>query len=252
MNTNNLSVALAQIPVIDGDVEANFRQHIRAAKTAAEQGADLVLFPELSLTGYVLPMAAELCFDAKHSILRDLSELAVTQQITIVAGCFLKQAKKKPSISAVICKPTGELDYYAKQYLHSGENEYCSAGQHNYTLRLKGYKLALAICADFTQPIHSSEAAEDEADVYLVSALVSPNGYEADAELLARIAKKHRFPVLLANHISETGGWQTAGNNAVWSGKGNLRFATETTDPVLGMVEITGNRISGHLYPLES
>ncbi|MGF1908715.1 carbon-nitrogen hydrolase family protein [Vibrio kasasachensis] len=250
MNSNNLSIALAQIPIVDGDIEANLQQHLHAIKQAAEYGADLVVFPELSLSGYVLDRVGELAFNTKHGILRVLSEQAVANQISVIAGCPLENGTEKPTISSVICNPTGELGFYAKQYLHSGEEQYCSAGQHNHYLRLKGYKLALAICSDFSNPQHSHDAVEDEADVYLASALVSPSGYGADADILSNIAATCRLPVLLSNHISPTGGWQTAGKSAVWNIDGSVAFEVENDQASLAVVEITGNHIVGKVHLL--
>jgi predicted amidohydrolase len=49
-----LTIALAQIATHLGVVEANLDKHIKLAHEAITAGADLIIFPELSLTGYVL------------------------------------------------------------------------------------------------------------------------------------------------------------------------------------------------------
>ena len=49
-----LSIALAQINTHLGDVHANLEKHISLIKEARAAGTDLLVFPELSLTGYVL------------------------------------------------------------------------------------------------------------------------------------------------------------------------------------------------------
>ena len=49
-----LNLALAQIATKLGDVESNLEKHLDYIKQAKSQGADLLVFPELSLTGYVL------------------------------------------------------------------------------------------------------------------------------------------------------------------------------------------------------
>ncbi|HUF40281.1 MAG TPA: nitrilase-related carbon-nitrogen hydrolase [Anaerolineales bacterium] len=54
-----LTIALAQINTVLGDVEANLETHLRLAAEARDQGADLVVFPELSLTGYALQDLAQ-------------------------------------------------------------------------------------------------------------------------------------------------------------------------------------------------
>src|SRR6185369_11163900 len=49
-----MNLALAQIATKLGDVESNLEKHLDYIKQAKEQKADLIVFPELSLTGYVL------------------------------------------------------------------------------------------------------------------------------------------------------------------------------------------------------
>ncbi|MBI5350912.1 MAG: acyltransferase, partial [Chloroflexi bacterium] len=51
---SNLTIALAQIKTKLGDVQANLEKHLAYINQATSQGAQLVCFPELSLTGYVL------------------------------------------------------------------------------------------------------------------------------------------------------------------------------------------------------
>ena len=49
-----LNLALAQISTKLGDVDANLEKHLLVTKQARQDGADLIVFPELSLTGYTL------------------------------------------------------------------------------------------------------------------------------------------------------------------------------------------------------
>ena len=49
-----LQVSLAQCDAVLGDVDKNLEAHLSGIETAVEQGAGLVVFPELSLTGYQL------------------------------------------------------------------------------------------------------------------------------------------------------------------------------------------------------
>ena len=49
-----LKIALAQFNTKLGDVQANLEKHLALIAEAREQGANVLLFPELSLTGYVL------------------------------------------------------------------------------------------------------------------------------------------------------------------------------------------------------
>ncbi|WKV91860.1 hypothetical protein [Halomonas sp. HAL1] len=81
--------------------------------------------------------------------------------------------------------------------------------------------------------------------MYLASALISPGGYTHDAELLAAIAQRHQLPVLLTNHVSTTGGWQTCGNSGGWNAAGELSIKSNVTQPSLVLCQINHGAISG-------
>src|SRR2546423_5303045 len=80
------TIALAQISAVLGDVEKNVHRHYELSKKAKENGADAIIFPELSLTGYTLrDLNNEVALDPKTSpLLHDLRELS--KNITIICG----------------------------------------------------------------------------------------------------------------------------------------------------------------------
>ncbi len=223
----NLRIALAQLSVTRGNIRANLQKHIELIELAAEQHANVIVFPELSLTGYEPELLAELAFSPTDESVLALSRLATYHNMVIICGLPLKNesstddAQGKPYIAAAICQPSRTVSFYKKQYLHEGETAFCSPGHDNVMLSVKGNKLALAICADFNEPQHAKDAQENGADIYLVSALISHSGSEHDSQLLADIARTHHFPVLLSNFVGETGGWQAAGQNRVWDMNGD-------------------------------
>ena len=241
----SITISLAQTPVVKADIPKNVAQHITFIQESATLGADVVVFPELSLTGYELELAQQLMLSPHSECFQQLSRAAVEHNIIVIAGCPLENANStKPTIAAVICFPDGDVDFYSKQYLHDGEGEYCVAGDKNYLFNFNGHEIALAICADFANPAHSDKAATLDADIYLVSALISEKGYPVDAEILAGIANKHQIPVLLANHISQTGGWQTCGNNTVWNAQGRVAASSQHNQPGLVLCTITGREVT--------
>ena len=84
---DRLAIALAQLNPTVGDVAGNAEKVRRARATAAGQGADLVIFPELSLTGYVLQDLASTVARKPTDddpVFKEL--LAASKQIDIVAG----------------------------------------------------------------------------------------------------------------------------------------------------------------------
>jgi predicted amidohydrolase len=240
-----ITIALAQLPVSKAAVGENLQTHLAYIERAAALGANVVAFPELSLTGYELALLSQLAMPLNDKTFAALTAAAVATNTVVIAGCPLHNPDGKPYIAAVICLPKGEHTFYLKQHLHEGEDVYCAPGQESGFINVKGTRIALAVCADFTHPNHSAIAAAQQADVYVASALISPGGYAKDAELLAAIAQRHQFPVLLANHVSITGDWQTCGNSGGWNVGGELTIKANGTQPSLVLCHINHGALSG-------
>jgi predicted amidohydrolase len=139
-----------------------------------------------------------------------------------VAGAPLASGTAHPHIGAIVFHPDGRTTPHSKQYLHDGEQAYASAGPGGPLLAVAGEPLALAICADITNPGHPQAAATAGAALYAAGMLVSEAGFATDAALLQRYAAEHGFGVLLANHAAPTGGWTPAGRSAFWAPGGKL------------------------------
>jgi predicted amidohydrolase len=79
-------IALAQVSAVLGDVEKNAKHHLELAQKAKAQGADAIIFPELSLSGYTLrDLNNEVALDpAVSPLLKDLRE--ASKDITIICG----------------------------------------------------------------------------------------------------------------------------------------------------------------------
>ncbi|WP_422101527.1 carbon-nitrogen hydrolase family protein [Vreelandella sp.] len=242
-----ITIALAQLPVSKAAVADNLQTHLAYIERAAALGANVVAFPELSLTGYELALLSQLAMPRDDATFAALTAAAVANNTVVIAGCPLHNPHGKPHIAAVVCFPNGEHTFYLKQHLHEGEEVDCAPGHESGLINVNGTRITLAVCADFTQPSHAATAAKQKADVYLASALISPGGYAKDAELLAVIAKRHQLPVLLANHVSTTGGWQTCGNCGGWNTAGELAVSAHGTQPSLVLCRIHQGGISGRV-----
>ncbi|MEZ9573660.1 MULTISPECIES: carbon-nitrogen hydrolase family protein [unclassified Vibrio] len=215
-------VALAQYRVKSRNIAVNMESHKELCVQAAHLGANIITFPELSLTGYEPELLSELAINRSSPLIEELSSTAVSNGLTIIVGCPLRSEHSTPYIGAVVLHASGEVNYYQKQYLHEGENNYCVAGDDNYFFSVNNVKVGLAVCADFTEPMHYSDAKAANVDIYLVSALISKKGFSLDSELLSSIAKKLDVPVLLSNFVGKTGGWDTAGKCSVWDSEGEI------------------------------
>jgi predicted amidohydrolase len=215
--------AAAQCSARAGDIAGNVRRHLDFIDAARRHGVHVLVFPELSLTGYEPTLAAGLAQLADAACLAPLRARARAAGLTAIVGLPLRsETADKPLIAAFVLHADGALTVQTKRHLHTGEAEYFSAGAGGPLLDAGGVPLAVAICADFGQSAHAAAAAAAGARIYAASALVGTNGYPADSALLQDYARRHRMAVLLANHGGPTGGWTSAGRSAFWDETGRL------------------------------
>ncbi|KTT42654.1 carbon-nitrogen hydrolase [Pseudomonas oryzihabitans] len=224
MSAASLTLAAAQSTSIPGDLASNLRTHLDFIAAAATAGVDLLLFPELSLTGYEPSLAAELALEPSDRRLLPLREACREARLTAIVGAPVRGSAGL-HIGALILGADGSCQVHAKQYLHPGESPPFVAGSGGALLQLGELKGALAICADSNNPVHAEVARARGAEVYLVSAVIGPTGYAADSARLAAHAREQGFPVLLANHGAPTGGYACVGRSAFWLADGRCLVA---------------------------
>lgn len=252
MNNSDVIFALVQYQAIKGRIDLNLKMHLEHVALAAENGADIVVFPELSLTGYEPELASDLAItiDNEADPVKLLSEAAQEQGVIVISGCPLQSDETRPYIGALISYPSGESNHYRKQYLHPGESDYFIAGNERYVIRCKGQQIALAICADFCSPDHAADAKAAGADAYLCSVLISENGFAVDSQLLQSRALENGFPVLMANYSGETGGWESCGKSRTWGSDGEVIVASESSEKELVLCTLSNKQVTGKVLSI--
>jgi len=241
-----LTLAAAQSISIAGDVPANIARHLAFMRVAAEQGVQLLVFPELSLTGYEPSLAAMLAIDPEDAVLTPLRVMARELRITAVVGMPVRGAPgAEVLIGALVLAPDGSLAVYSKQHLHPGEDVAFVPGEGGAALEWGSDRIALAVCADFSHPSHPRHAAKCGANIYAAGVLISENGYGPDTTLLQGYAAEHEMVVLMANHGGPTGGWTSAGRSAIWASDGRLIASASDVGDVLVIAHREGRCWSG-------
>lgn len=228
-------VAAAQTAPVAGDVEANIAAHLRLAVAAAAAGADVVVFPELSLIGYELERASELAFSLDDPRLLQLRSAASEHDLTLVVGAPLR-LEKRLHIAAIMLAPEGSAHVYTKRHLGAfaaddnpggavppPEPTVFQPGDRDPVVNLCGLPAALAICADTGRATHPQRAAERGACLYLASMFVIPAALEAERAMLAGYARRHRMAVVMANFCGVSGGLPSGGCSSIWSADGELQ-----------------------------
>lgn len=215
-----LCIAAAQSISAPGEVQANVQAHLSMVHAAARHGVQLLVFPELSLTGYEPALVAGLVLAADDAVLAPLRDAARTAGMALVVGAPVSPvvAGGKPAIGAWVFEADGSAALYRKRYLHPGEEQFASAGTEDCHLRpLAGQPTALAVCADTTHPEHALAARDGGAALYACGSVISEGGYARDAGQLQGYASDLGLAVLMANHGAPTGGYTCAGRSAFWA-----------------------------------
>lgn len=244
----NTKIAVAQISSVDGNVAENIAVHINAIEKAVSVGVSYLVFPELSLTGYLPECASALAFTVDDKRLQPLIDIARLNKITLGVGLPLLTTGL-PHIGLAIIYPTGRVESYAKMNLHAGEETYFSVGDKRHSFQLSNITVANAICADTNNIEHAKGCAVLGADVYMASVLITAGGLDTDTQLMSRYAREFNMLVAMANHNRPTGNWSPVGKSAIWTKSGLLISANETQNSLV-IAEQQGNDWIGQVINL--
>ena len=234
-------VAAAQIHSIPGDIRANIDLHLAAIRLAAQQGADMVVFPELSLTGYEPSLAQQLAFelpDDRLQIFRDVSERV---GIAIGIGIPAKTAGK-PRISQLFFRQNSPEVLYSKQHLHEDELPYFEAGDQQACLKTDTETLVPAICYEALVPAHAAHAAELGATAYIVCVAKSERSTALAHMRLSEAARRHGFAVVFSNAVGRSDNFISAGNSAAWNRKGEKLACAGANEQCLLLADLASGK----------
>ncbi len=232
--TRARSIAVGQTVPARGDVDANVAEHLRLVRAAAGERAQVLVFPELSLTGYELELADSLAFSRDDARLAPLVEAAKSCSMALVVGAPVR-IESRLHIGAFIVSPDGAVGLYTKQRMGAfsdgarcdgvvppAEATFFHPGDLNPLVRFGGNTAAVAVCADTGRPSHAEAAKARGADTYLASMFVIPSEFERETASLRGYAARHSMVVAFANYGGPSGGLASGGRSAVWSERGEL------------------------------
>lgn len=224
-----LQIAVAQPPCVTGALVANAEAH---ALTVLAARARLVVFPELSLTGYDLE-APTVALD--DPALAPLVEACSTVNTVALVGAPTRAdpttAGSGPdrSIAVVLVDAGGARVVYRKQHLGVQEAKHFAPGPRPVVLDLDGWRVGLGICRDTGVGDHVSELAGTGIDLYVAGLVDSPEDLDIQRERAATIATTCGAYVGFASFAGPTSGGYgaTAGRSAIFGRSGSV--LTETS-----------------------
>ena len=248
-NHSSLRVALAQVDCLLGDVAENVRRARDVVERARAQGADLVVFPELSLTGYALGTVTEdVALSADDETIVALAEAA--RGVAVVVGC-VEQGAVQTYNSALYLEDGAVVHVQRKTHLPTygrfEEHKFFSQGPALRAFDTRFGRVALLICNDAWQPALAFLAVHDGARVLVVPACSSlepgagtdPAEVERDwSDLLRFHARFLQAYVVFVNRVGEEAGLTFWGGSQVVDPWGRVVALAPRGEPALVLAEL--------------
>lgn len=248
-----LKIVLAQLNFLVGDIDGNLEKHLKAAAKARDElGADIIVFPELSLTGYLaqdLFLRRGFLHDAENALAAFISQM---KDIYCVIGH--PKISEHGLLNACSIIYNGKIvGDYAKQRLPNygvfDECRYFVPGTSSCVLPIKDLALGFIICEDLWKIEPTKDAAQHGAKLIIVPN-ASPfeiNKHEQRLALLEKRAKADKLGIVYANHVGGQDEIVFDGGSMVVDAKGELQAFAGFFKETLLSVTLATNQTALHL-----
>ena len=250
MNTNSrtsVTLAVAQLNLTVGDVVGNADAIIAAIVCARAAGADLLLTPELALSGYP-PEDLLLRPDFYRACARETQRIVdAAGDMCVVLGHPIAIGSARFNAASVIRGGKVELSYYKNllpNYEVFDEERYFDAGVAACVFDLKGLRLGLSICADIWEPGPAEAALAAGAQV-LLSLNASPYHMNKHAQRLQVLRDRVRETGLAVLYCNMVGGQDELvfdGGSFALDRDGRLGYAAPAFEQCVDILQFDGAR----------
>jgi len=263
----SVTIRIIQHRPVLGDLGANLADHRARARAAAEEGVDLVLFPELSLTGYGIgDLVDAVALDPAHPLWPEM--LALSEDIDVALG-LVERGNEGYLYNSCAYLHRGELLHcHRKTYLPTygafDEGRFFSPGRNIETFDAPWGRAALVVCEESWHPAVAHGAAMQGADVLLVISnspgrnprdgdWTSQRGWRANLSAYARL---YAVWVAYANRVGYEEGFVFGGGSAVIAPDGRELRVADPLEPeeltaVLEAGELRRARIANPAHGIE-
>jgi NAD+ synthase (glutamine-hydrolysing) len=252
-----LTLALAQINTRLGDVPANLQKHLTLVEQAHAAGADLLIFPELSLTGYVLQDLASAVAhrpEIDAPIFKPL--LDASQNLDLVVGFVDEDLRHRFFIASAYLSRGQVVHVHHKVYLPTyglfDEGRFFAWGDSVRAFDTRFGRFGILICEDFWHASPPYLLWLDGADVMLFTSASPGRGLGREPQLESARWVEHinrayaslftNF-VAHANRVGYEDGLHFWGGSTVFDPNGDLLLRSPYEQESLNLVEIDLNQL---------
>jgi N-carbamoylputrescine amidase len=175
MHDTRIAVVISNAPL--GSTRENLLQIEQWVEKACKAGADLICFPEMTITGYhIQPLIREFAEPADGPAVRQLKAIAENRQKTILAGLAEKEPKSGQIYAAhLVLRPGAPAGRYRKTHLGPPEQAVFSAGDKAPLFSTENLTFGVQLCYDAHFPELSTGMAVQGADAVFIPH-ASPGG----------------------------------------------------------------------------
>lgn len=229
--THEITIAVLQLAPVPGDVPANLDRYLRALRAHGGE-ADLVVTPELCVTGYDLAMVAERGSELAEPLdgpaVTATMELAAELDTAVVLG-LLERDGDALFDTAVVVTPAGVAHPFRKTHLYPAEAGHFLAGNRLVTVDTRAGRLGPLICFEHAFPEIATTLALAGAQVLVIPSAV-PVGYEHLLALRTRARAQDNQLFAVAANLAGSG---FCGRSMVAGPKGELLAGAGPAEQVL-------------------
>lgn len=214
-------ISLVQLNIVWEDKKRNFDRAKEAVRTEAKKGCDLVLFSEMSFTGF--SMHTDLIAESNNEILKEVQKLAKANRVSLGfgwaertnPGCFNKYT--------VVNKNGEVLSSYSKihPFSYAQEDKYFKSGEEIVGFDLCGIPFSIFVCYDLRFPELFRIVANR------VHAIIIPANWPASRSehwktLLKARAIENQLYIFAINCVGEMDGQYYSGDSCVINPNGDV------------------------------
>ena len=235
----SLVIAVCQPPVHPLDVAANAARHAAAVRAAA---ARVVVFPELSLTGYDMDAPLLAPDDPR---LRPLIDACAATDTVALAGAPVAG----PHIATLLIDGDGARVVYRKLYPHPAMEARFRPGPEPTVIEIDGWRLGLGICRDTGIAEHAEATAALGMDAYVAGLVEGADDAAVPAERARRVSTAYGVWVAFASAAGATGPTYPAspGNSGIWQPDGTVAARTGRAVGEIARATLTSSRLAPSL-----
>ena len=250
-------LGLAQFNTQLGNVQANLKKHLDLIDQAVAQNADLLIFPELSLTGYALQdlaIPAAIRPHQKDPVFYALLE--ASQKLDLMVGFVHEDRRHKFYIAAAYLSAGRIIHIHNKVYLPTygmfDEGRFFAPGDSVRAFDTRFGRVGMLICEDFWHASPPYLLWLDGADILLFQSASPGRGLNKDPRLNSSAWVEHTNRayaglftnfVAHANRVGYEDGLNFWGGSTIYDPNGDLIVRAPDFEPALTVAEIDLNQL---------